>query len=122
MIINKRSWHYYVWEWTYAVCKDYSHVPATSNLCSYMQRVVILAPLLMSYLLVAGIILLPLFIVGRLLQIIVMLPFGYRPTGVYPDDYTKFTTATTSQQPNIFKEWIKAKKQKVCPLIEFECD
>ena len=127
MIVNTNSWHYKVWQFSFQMFV-FGAYPTKTNLCSYAQRIVFLAPLTaLTMLFVLGIlgILGPLVGAVRLLQIIVMLPFGYRPTGLDFQDYTKFTkskTPTTQEEPkpSLLKEWIKAKKQKVCPLIEFE--
>lgn len=42
MIINKNSWHYKAWKWTY----DRSwQVPEYTNFCSYMRRIMFLVPI-----------------------------------------------------------------------------
>lgn len=89
MHINKNSWHYKVYNFTYNVYDR----PSRTNLCSYLKRVILVAPLhLLMYIIVS------LGIVGMLLIVLIpALLVGFRPTGVpfisnskYEDSYTQY--------------------------------
>lgn len=72
MEINRNSWHYKLWEWSHREGGGY--VPAQTNLCSYVRRLVIGVPLL-TFAFVVFILLAALIIV--IPANLGLLPFGY---------------------------------------------
>jgi len=172
MMIDKNSWHYKVWEWSYTnpICDHYP--PSQTNLCSYMRRILLLTPL--NALLVA---------IGSILYtLVVFIPvvtfrwcIGYKTTSlditqdtqeynglrvankveIYPWHvlvpaafigiqawaFSKFNPGHVgifdavlagiaavvvltffmlkSDKTEVFRDWFWARKQKICPTIEF---
>lgn len=131
MIINTNSWHYKLWCWTYTNNVVDKYPPLQTNLCSYVQRMFWI-PLYWFLAYATTIILLlglAVSIVGGLgyleylgwshhfsstllihasLILAIMCFFGY-----------VFLHNTNNQTVELAKEWASAKKQGICPLIEF---
>ena len=118
MIINTNSWHYKVWKWSYEMTDDL--VPFETNLCAYVRCVFLLTPLKCLFFGFIFAVLYPIAALLRGLQIVVMYPFGYRPYGFDFDENRKVNQLTGPSKINLLAEWVAAKKQKVCPLVEFE--
>ena|SRR5271165_439740 len=123
MILHKNSWHYKLYEFTFS---SHIEVPTTTNLCSYCQRIFWHG--LLWFFLASTII----FIVG----------YGYLYSALYLHTiktiiYTLvvigiffsivllacwreiFHKKYNDRPPSLFKQWLTAKKQRICPLIEF---
>lgn len=77
MNINKKSWHYKLYSWTYDAW-DRSYTPERSNLCQYFQRIVWMGffTFLWSAILSIGYV---------LVATPVLLLFGLRPVNVWED-------------------------------------
>lgn len=74
MIINKNAWHYHVYEFSYALSRDYP--PSRTNLCQYMRRIMFVAPFVSVLLAV----LLAFATMVTLIGVLFMPIFGYVPT------------------------------------------
>src|SRR5271156_5629635 len=122
MKINKGSWHYKLWAWTWDKLND-SNAPSHTNLCSYFWRL-ILAPIalllkwvLLPTVLVGGVAF-SLFVICRgtihLLGWYSLLIF---PLVAFIVSLFKVGKTDTAQ---LVGAYVAAKKQGVCPLIEFE--
>lgn len=130
MKVSKDSWHYKVWRFT---CSP--PYKMSDNLCAYVQRIVLVAPLLVCMIIIfvavviaAILVMTPIF----LLVLLVGLALGKRPDGKIRDLIAdgvvpvqdafwkrKEKVERKPAKPNIFWEYLKAKKAKVCPIIQF---
>lgn len=140
MKISKQSWHYQLMRKL-----DIVNIYDRNDLCSYMRGLIIsmsvpitmlLAPYI-AYLFyitkildttptlsISSLLLMLLFVqtvVGLLIDIGVILLISIH----YIDKYIlskipKRETQYKEKKPNILIEYLKAKKKKICPLIEFE--
>jgi hypothetical protein len=123
MIINKNSWHYKFWRSTFG--SDIEK-PDTTNLCSYCQRIFwhglmwfSLASLIL-YIVMYGYLYNGLYLhtvktlIGTLIVVaiftVIILIVGRHD--FFPKKYN-------DRPPSLFKQWLSAKKQRICPLIEF---
>ena len=130
MKIKKDSWHYRFIKWT---GKDPS-----PNLCNYFWQVVgpplfVTLIALLLVIAVAGMIfehgwsllwMIPLGLLGGavLILIIASVALGYETLRekYFGPKPVKEPKPEKEKKPNIFIEWLKAKKAKVCPILEFE--
>ncbi|MDE1833815.1 MAG: hypothetical protein KGH64_00595 [Candidatus Micrarchaeota archaeon] len=168
MIVNKNSWHYKVYKFSY-LGVDYPS--ESTNLCQYVRRITIVVPVIGAAVLTAVLIVVlsnPIFfIAGRYLKMPwqgassmeryqglrlgtfelypwhILLPtlivigefFLVRRLGwVYPVavpvafasvmlcalGVAYFFKQRSSTKPSLLGAWLKAKKERVCPLINFE--
>lgn len=92
MNISRRSWHYRWLVWLEA--------PIPYNLCSYFWTLVL------SFMLGAVLV-----IPSPIVLLVVLVTYLHKK-------YKKYRWSQESQ-PSIVGEWLKAKKRKVCPLIEY---
>lgn len=127
MTIDRNSWHYKLWYRTY--WRNGETPNYYPNLCSYVQRIFWLG--ILYYIILALLALL----------VISMLSYTILYMGLY--QHTKITLmimggaaallgsialffhwrdahCTQCRNPSIFKQWITAKKERVCPLIDFK--
>lgn len=133
MKVNRRSWHYR------AVDFVFSWGGPSRNLCLYFWQVVwacvwacVCAPLLAIFFAVwastpfwwwAMPEILPMAFTGAFFEIFILciLWREYRSDlrwkGKLP---TKRRKGRETKYPSLFAEWVRAKKQKICPILEFE--
>ena len=132
MKINENSWHYKFWAFTF---ENYGKVPKRTNLCFYSQRIFWSAALYLiagSMLLVAfSIVLWGIFYLGfwkhtgisfAILGGLVAITTVSIGAVMYKERRARREISHPGEkhEPNIFFQWLSAKKQKVCPLVEFE--
>jgi hypothetical protein len=142
MNISKRSWHYRYMDWLGF------NVKHTYSLCIYFWKLVFaltVPPAIFSFAgllvltFVIGVVTVPLHIVGlidlQLLPKVISTALGvfgfvgwigliYFPSTVlityaYRNLKARRNSPTAPPEPNVFIEYIKAKKQKVCPIIDY---
>lgn len=119
MEISEDSWHYKVYEFGFA---GHGWPPRRTNLCSYFWRVV------------WG------FTLGTLMAIAAALVLGLVGAALYKFTFITLTTLgviavligigvaydrrpykeKVKVEPGLLRLYLRAKKEKVCPLIEFE--
>lgn len=121
MQINKSSWHYKFWKLTLID----SVPPTTTNLCRYVQRIFWCGLLI---LLTASLIL---FLSSYVVYAIFYLGFwqhtliSFEVLGVFVAIvaavllFFKWRSSTSHQEPGLVGQWVRAKKERVCPLITF---
>lgn len=80
MKVNTASWHYWLYKSTYSLG---DHAPHSTNLCQYVRRLVLVAPLIW---LVVVPFMIAITIPAVLLVVLFGLFLGLRPTGLGPDD------------------------------------
>jgi hypothetical protein len=123
MIINKNSWHYKVYDWTYRY-----GTPEHTSLCQYMRRLTFV-PLCLVLLLVAETLLVQHF--GKhvlaiewhfLLIAICLLLGGAVGVGSFVGFLVLVEYIAESNNTQLFSQWVRAKKQGICPLVEFADD
>lgn len=118
MKISTNSWHYKLYKLTYTAY-DFD-VPSNTNLCQYMRRIMLLAPITLFY-----------YVASFMALLVVLVPLlfilGWRPQKHF------FTTTEApfvrywnwpkweKKHPttNIVIGWLQAKKDGICPLVEF---
>lgn len=127
MIINKNSWHYRLWSWTYTNSLEDKYPPSKTNLCSYVQRIVGIP---LFYLLLFS------FIITIVLGILVGIGIvEYEAWSIHPYRSlvghlvialligivigSVFWRETSNPTLVVMREYVSAKKQGICPLIEF---
>jgi hypothetical protein len=121
MIINKNSWHYKIYRWTY--WNNGFGVPNQTNLCQYVQRLFWMSLVNVFIILLLATLLLcisgglvkfgwqhPLALLGIIATTIAVLFL----IGLFI--WTKEKIETT----RITNAWLAAKKEKICPLVKFE--
>ena len=142
MNISKRSWHYRYMDWLGF------DVRGTHSLCIYFWKLVFALtypPLLMGagaligLSVVVGVVALPLHYMGLIdLKLLPQLISGalivcgvagwvavtlflawYLSEYAHKRSIARRNSTTAPQQPNVFIAYIKAKKQKVCPIIDY---
>lgn len=137
--INKNSWHYKVVNFGCTSNNDISN-----NLCTYFWQFVrgcgIGCALLLGVILfivfasfVIGSLFVPLdvseAVVAMIIWIVIALSFKDVIIHHFGSDHwlkrdvfknLKSKDGQTNRKPSIIKEYLKAKKQKICPIIEFE--
>ena len=128
MVLKKNTWHYKVWLRSYGDRYN-RRVPETTNLCSYFHRVfwLSLAYLMLGFMLavIACAVSYQVFYVGfwqhtKIAFIwlgVFVLVIGLIIGAVWWAEERKYRD---KKEPGLFGKWIKAKKEKVCPLVEFE--
>ena len=130
MIVNKSSLHYRFWERTYAGATP----PTNTNLCRYVRRIVlagIFATALASYCAVlTGYVLYGVLYHGFYLHtkiaFIVLGILAALASMVAAIRYERKRRAERlaeepkKREPSLLRQWLSAKKQKVCPLVEFK--
>lgn len=127
MIINKNSWHYKFWSWTYTNRWFDEYPPTQTNLCSYVQRM-LWTPL---YLLILTVFFLAvaLTLVGGtvFLEYKAWSTHPYVSLGIHIGlplliaicvGYA-FLRNNNNATLLMVSEYISAKKKGMCPLIEF---
>lgn len=140
MKISKNSWHYRFIDWI-----DIVNIDSRKDLCSYMRGFFITtgiitfflgAPLVLLYSYFAGLIgYVPEATIKSILIFFVML-WGFIGSAVdglivlvivshimcewFVNIFPERIESEKVKRPNIFIEYLKAKKKKICPLIEFE--
>jgi hypothetical protein len=119
MKVRKSAWHYWLYNFGFEQC---AWRPETSNLCSYFWRTMwgLLKTLIVVA--VAGALLtlggvgfyrypLEMFIaIAAVAALITILHYGER---------RKYRRIASAHPPGLLRSYIKARKDKVCPLIEF---
>jgi hypothetical protein len=124
MKISKESWHYRLMKWA-----GITDPTVRTNLCSYMRGIflTITIPTILIYLLLnleqnqifeAAIIVV-------IFDIAILVLLGYAILSNFYSENIKhvlFPNRIKRKEPNVFIEWLKAKKQKICPMIEFTND
>jgi hypothetical protein len=125
MIINKGSWHYKYYSWLYKkyiTSSFYDDVAETTNLCNYVQ--IIFWFTLVQALMVSSIIAI-LFGIGKLeyqcwsthpIRALIVHSIIPASIGSMYLVCKFFTSDTTS----IIAKYISAKKNKICPIVEFK--
>jgi len=173
MKINKKSWHYKLYNWSYSVLDEGRYMPETTNLCQYMRQLTIGVFFSTIYaLLIKGLVFGCVTVCALLFGYTTSKPFGYHSSPpkfakynglhifgqeLYPIHAIGFTVLglcqwwlvshsgwklpvgiesalfivviaayvfahsnKISDSGALFSEWVRAKKQGICPLIEFE--
>jgi len=137
MVINKNSWHYKLVE--FGVNSKYD---ISNNLCVYFWQSVrgfllsIVALALVCLLVCAICFMLaapfmPLMVVEALFALIAWIILGFVIRSLFLetiskdhclmiDVFAKLKSKEKEGKPNIVKEYLKAKKQKICPTLTFE--
>ena len=117
MQVSSRSWH--MWLTRKAFGPSYE----PKNLCGHFWTTIAAMPMLLFI----GITIAAVGIITAILFIGSIFIYGTRAKAAFFDNVKdvgpwwrrseKKSNQTKSHEPNLFIEWIKAKKQKVCPLI-----
>ena len=123
--INTSSWHYRL------IYNSDFRVPG--NLCAYFWKVVFLVVwyIVASVVVFIGVfaalmaMLLPLFGVyigaGLIATVVLYVMLGSILIDLYREtDHYRARATNSTADANIAIEWVKAKKNKVCPMLEFE--
>lgn len=127
MIINKNSWHYKFWSWTYTNRLEEKYPPSQTNLCSYVQRMIWIP---LSYLMMALVVLAALLMIiggAALLEYKAWSTHPYVSMGVHISLVVVFIVCFGSifwrlkdnSTVIVVREYLSAKKQGICPVIEF---
>ena len=132
MEIKKDSWWYKIYDLNIDLGTEWRNYPQQENLCHFMRVVLFWVPA--KLLMIVAVALLVLaqvafwlsdfymkWVVGYWMFVVfcTALPTCiYLKQFQYHDKRTKKVAIKTSL-PSPFTEWIKAKKQKICPFIEF---
>ncbi len=142
MKISKQSWHYQLYQLMERL--DIVTMYDKNDLCSYMRGLIISIsipitmilspytaylfhitgvldshPPLVSFLVLAGLFLWT--IVGLIADCLLIFVIGIHYINKYIiSKIPKREKQQKEKKPNILIEYLKAKKQKICPLIEFE--
>jgi hypothetical protein len=122
MKISESAWHYNL----YRMGFDGGHASGTANLCSYFWRTVAgglkalcFVGFLLAIVVLAGMVIFqhPWWCLAAVAVIAaVILYIEYGPTDLPHRDGTPLETI---REPGLIRSYIQAKKDKVCPLIEF---
>jgi len=121
MKISRRSWHY-----RYLNKLDMIYTGGAQNLCTYCQKLIIAVVLIpLAGLIVLTVLLLPFWwwVVGVPLYLAVLvgmvdivgLYFIWREHRGYRRDSGKLK----HKEPSLVVSWLKARKAKICPLVEY---
>ncbi len=102
MKISKRSWHYRLVNWFCSRIES----PVPDNLCEYIY----VLGLSLGYWIVL-IIFFPIVLLGFVLLLI--------PFGLFVGGKLVFDWLVGESKQSLLMAWLKAKKHKVCPFIEF---
>jgi hypothetical protein len=128
MEIRKNKWHYHLYTMGFenAYCGE-----GPTNLCSYFWRVVygtikvvIIAAVLLGILFGAGVIIFkwPFESSSLIVAVALCITFSYNQVRIknffYAKRHREFVNDEV-REPGLLRSYIKAKKDKVCPLIEF---
>lgn len=129
MKISNQSWHYKLMKWV-----GITDPRDRTNLCSYIRgiflTITIPLVLILSPIIIAIVLLLGLEPSGwifaativTIFEVAILIVIGYTILSDYYSETIKhilFPNRIKRKEPNIFFEWLKAKKQKICPMIEF---
>jgi uncharacterized membrane protein YfbV (UPF0208 family) len=134
MKINKDTWHYKLWDKSYG----YDMPPDNTNLCDYCKKIfwevsarvlLVLIALLAIGILIGG----PCFAIyaacwkhnyEALTMCGVITASAVAVVGVmtWIEYMAKRSVKPKTESNNLLVNWFKAKKEKVCPLIEFADD
>ncbi len=126
MIVRKSSWHYWLYKTSFEHTA-YSHKP--TNLCPYFWRVVAGGS---KVLIVAAFAAAILFIIGWCFYThtawsiaATVLITAIVAASSFQDEIRNFFSSTENEgevaetpEPGLIRSWLKAKKDKVCPVIE----
>lgn len=124
MKLKVNSWHYRMWEDSYG---PHQRTPDTTDLCRYCHRVFwqLMARLVIAFILVA--------LAGG-----VVFGLGYKCLYQHPLGtlevlgimtaiaaaivfYTRWLDSKRASEPtSLLGKWMQARKQKVCPVVEFD--
>ena len=133
MNISKRSWHYRYMDWLGF------DVRGTHSLCIYFWKLVFALTVPPIFMGIATLVALPLHYMGLIdLKLLPQLISGalivcgvagwvavtlflawYLSEYAHKRSIARRNSTTAPQQPNVFIAYIKAKKQKVCPIIDY---
>ncbi len=134
MKISEQGWHYRLMKWV-----GITDPRDRTNLCSYIRgilfTIIISMVLILSSIisLVALILDLepsmwyfkPIIVVAVVITIFEVAVLAVVVSSISSDYYSQnikhvlFPNKIKRKEPNIFLEWLKAKKQKICPIREF---
>ena len=137
MRIDTKSWHY---RWLWKSFREWKP-PERTNLCAYFWRCVAAVPILVAS--AVGLVVLIPFVfvavvvigtVGSIVRIPIQYARGFRPSGpwgrilsrsdfVVPIEdkfWTRRQGTPNARQPSLLASWLRAKKERVCPIVEFE--
>jgi hypothetical protein len=84
MKINKNSWHFRIYNWTYSAWDR--GTPRKTNLCSYVQRILWIPPLTALFAVTLGSIL----VAANILAALFVTPVGFRPKNIFFFEYRKY--------------------------------
>lgn len=121
MKINRNSWHYKVYEFGHA---SEEKVPETTNLCRYFWRCwagvgfgLMILTLLLALTAGACVVL---YLLG-LATFFFPIETGTITAGAVAIYFLrKYRKPTEPREPGLLRLYLQAKKEKVCPIIEFE--
>lgn len=117
MKVSKKSWHYRLLHQTMEGCPEFEY----NNLCSYFWAVV-------STLIVK----IPIIIFLALILVVTSPIWGVVCLGFYLYDRRDRRLRKSAglnpwqdwpepeKEPSLLRAWLRAKKEKVCPMIEYE--
>jgi|ERR1700722_2842990 len=123
MVLNRSSLHYKIWVSSFS---NYSDIPDTTNLCSYCQRVFFSGILWLTVIAVAATIaatmLYGIFYIGfwehtKIAFIVLGAIVGAIALTI---SVLAWKYSLEYSEPGLVRQWMKAKKSRVCPIVEFE--
>lgn len=124
MKIDTRKWHYRVWCWSFS---EKHPAPDSTNLCDYFWRIVgtvsFGAMLVFCLLFWSGMAIYYGFIESQVGWYVVAIAAALLAFGWFIDRLEKWQAvrdAKPPRPPGLLRSYLRAKKAKVCPMVEFE--
>ena len=127
---KKKSWHYKLVKWwgmkhSQSLCVYFWQVVASLTVVPLLVLSVILLGVVLFITVITGIIVFPSVLLGVLSTETEELLFftfvgGLSWTVIFSVLYVLYSNRVKHKQPSLIFSYIKAKKDKVCPIIEFE--
>jgi hypothetical protein len=121
MEIRRDSWHYRFYEVSFNMWP-----PERTNLCSYFWRVaygivlyVALGACVLFILGATGYALYNHTVASLIVAGVTVVLLGLILLGIYVDDELALRRSEPGYRPGLIRSYLKAKKEKVCPLVKF---
>jgi hypothetical protein len=119
MKLNRNTWHYFLFDKSFAIFGK--EAPESSNLCQYMRRVFLLLgiPAFFLWLQLASFFYSwyrTFYVEGGFVVFFALVSFVCYLTILIE----RWEEKNKDKAPGLLTQWVKAKKSKVCPIIEFQ--
>src|SRR5271163_4031257 len=119
MKLNRNTWHYFLFDKSFALFGN--EAPESSNLCQYMRRIFFLLgiPAFFLWLQLASFFYawyVTFIAEGTLVAVLALAAFGAYLCILVE----RWQEKNKDKAPGVLTQWVKAKKSKVCPIIEFQ--